>query len=61
MVPPWYFPDAKFATINVPIDEMHDCVDVLRNEKPVYAHLNSDVPGYNGLCTGKERAGEEES
>ncbi len=35
-------------------------VDMLRNERPVYAYLNSDKPQWNSLKTSKEPVGEQE-
>ncbi len=61
MAPPRYFPDAKFGSINVPVNEMPHYVDLVRNEKPVYAYLNSDNPQWNNIRTSKEPIGEEES
>ena len=61
LAPPRYFPETKFGSINVPVDEMHNYIDLLRNEKPVYAYLNSDKPQWNNLSTSKEPIGEEES
>ena len=61
MAPPRYFPDDKFGSINVPVDEMPHYVDLVRNEKPVYAHLNTDWPVWNSISTSKEPPGEEEA
>jgi len=60
MAPPRYFPETKFGSINVPFDEMHNYVDLVRNEKPVYAYLNSEKPQWNCLSTAMETVGEEE-
>jgi len=57
---PRYTPTAKFGSINVSITEMANYVDVLRNEKPVYAYLNSDRPEWNNLSTSLEPVGEQE-
>jgi hypothetical protein len=35
-------------------------VDLLRNEKPVMAYLNSHKPQWNQFSTGKEPVGEAE-
>jgi hypothetical protein len=59
--PPRYFPETKFGSINVPVDEMAHYVDLLRNEKPIYARLNSDNPQWNSISTSREPVGEEES
>lgn len=61
MAPPRYFPETKFGSINVPIDEMQHYVDLVRHEKPVYAYLNSVKPEWNNISTSKEPVGEEES
>lgn len=61
MAPPRYFPDTKFGSINVPVDEMLHYVDMVRNEKPVYAYMNSDKPQWNSISTSKEPVGEEET
>lgn len=60
MAPPRYFPETKLESINVPFNEMHNYVDVVRNEKPVYAYLNSEKPQWNFLSTAMENVGEEE-
>ena len=60
MAPPRYFPETKFGSINVPVDEMSHYVDLLRNEKPIFAYLNSDKPEWNNIATTKEPIGEEE-
>lgn len=60
MAPPRYFPETKFGSINVPINEMANYVDLVRNEKPVYAYLNSDKPEWNSISTSNEPVGEEE-
>lgn len=43
-----------------PFDEIGPFVDLLRNEKPIYGHLDSDEPHYNSVTTSKEPVGEEE-
>ncbi|ALU41981.1 hypothetical protein [Pseudoalteromonas rubra] len=61
MSPPHYSPHSKFGAINVSISEMQHYVDLVRNEKPIYAYLNSDKPLWNNISTSKEPVGEEES
>jgi hypothetical protein len=39
---------------------MQHYVDLVRNEKPVYAYLNSDKPQWNSISTSNEPVGEEE-
>lgn len=55
-----YNPAAKWATAYLPADQYTWYIDLLRNEKPVYAYLNSDKPIANRLYTGKEPVGEGE-
>ena len=58
---PGYFPDSKFGSISVPVDEMANYVDLVRNEKPIFAYLNSDRPEWNSISTSPEPVGEEET
>ncbi|MBN2534804.1 MAG: hypothetical protein JXB88_18125 [Spirochaetales bacterium] len=55
-----YNPDAKWATSYLPGVQFPWYQDILRNEKPVYAYLNSNNPAVNGLYTTSERIGESE-
>jgi hypothetical protein len=55
-----YLPAYKLGTIYLPFKDMPSYVDMLRNEKPVYAYLNSDNPQWNHLSTGIEPTGETE-
>lgn len=55
-----YNPSAKWATSYLPAEQFGWYLDLLRNEKPVYAYLNSDRPIANRLYTGREPVGEEE-
>lgn len=55
-----YNPSAKRATSYLPAELFDWYQDLLRNEKPVYAYLNSDYPLENGLFTARERVGETE-
>ena len=52
--------DRKLGRIVVPWDQFPVYVDLLRNEKPIYAYLNSDRPISNRIYTGQEPVGEEE-
>lgn len=54
-----YLP-SKRVTIFAPIDRYAMFVDILRNEKPVYASFNSDHPEWNALTTSNEPVGEQE-
>ena len=58
---PVYIADNKVGAIFRPFNEMQPFVDLVRNEKPVYAYLNSDRPEWNSLKTANEPVGEEES
>ncbi len=58
---PVYIPANKVGAIFLPFDQMPPFVDLVRNEKPVYAYLNSDRPQSNNLRTANEPVGEEES
>jgi hypothetical protein len=55
-----YNPSAKWATSYLPAEQFDWYQNLLRNEKPVYAYLNSDRPLVNGLFTARERIGEAE-
>ena len=59
--PPHYNPQYKFGTIQLRFKNIMPYIDLLRNEKPVYAYLNSDKPGWNNINTSKEPVGEEET
>ena len=50
----------KVGAIFLPFKEMPPFVDLLRNEKPIYAYLNSDKPEWNYVRSGPEPVGEEE-
>ncbi len=45
----------------LPFEELGGFVDLVRNEKPVFAYLNSDKPEWISVRTSKEPVGEEES
>ena len=51
-------PAAKWATSFVPAEQYPWYADLLRNEKPLYARLNSDRPEWNTLSTTAEPVGE---
>ena len=57
---PTYIVANKVGAIFRPFEEMAAYVDMLRNERPVYAYLNSDKPQWNSLKTSKEPVGEQE-
>ena len=58
---PVYIPANKVGAIFLPNSDMAPFVDLVRNEKPVYAYLNSARPDWNNLSTSQEPIGEEES
>ena len=58
---PVYVIKNKVGAIFLPFDEMPLFVDLVRNERPIYAYLNSDKPQWNNLKTSSEPVGEEES
>ena len=56
-----YLPDAKIGFSFLPESHYSRYIDLLRNEKPVFAYLNSEYPDINRLYTGTEPVGEEET
>lgn len=48
------------GAIFVPFTSLANYVDIVRNEKPVFATLNSDNPNSMSLSTGEEPVGEGE-
>ena len=58
---PVYNVAGDVGAIFVPFADLPFYVDLVRNEKPVYARLNSDHPEWISLQTSKEPVGEEES
>jgi len=57
---PVYNVAGNVGAIFVPFTELHQYVDLVRNEKPVYASLNSDNPNWMSLSTSSEPIGEGE-
>lgn len=55
-----YHPESKTATAYVPSGLLGTYLDVLRNERPVMAHVDSEEPQLNRLTTGPEPVGEAE-
>ncbi|MCX6646846.1 MAG: hypothetical protein NTY09_10930 [bacterium] len=55
-----YFPDKKHAIMFLPFSDITLYIDILRNEKPVYAHCDSESPDRIEIITGYEKVGEEE-
>jgi hypothetical protein len=58
---PVYVVANKVGAIFLPFKEIEPFVDLLRNEKPIYAYLNSDHPEWNSISTSMEPVGEEET
>jgi hypothetical protein len=58
---PVYVVANKVGAIFLPFREMGPFVDLVRNEKPIYAYLNSDRPEWNNIRTSREPVGEEET
>jgi len=58
---PVYVVNNKVGAIFLQFNEMPPFVDLLRNEKPIYAYLNSDKPEWNSISTSMEPVGEEET
>ena len=58
---PVYVVQNKVGAIFLPFKEMEPFVDLVRNERPIYAYLNSDRPEWNNIRTSLEPIGEEES
>jgi hypothetical protein len=57
---PVYNVPGNVGAIFVPYNDLHNYVDIVRNEKPVYANLNSDNPNWMSLTTSQEPVGEHE-
>ncbi len=45
----------------MPFRDLPVLVDILRNEKPIYAHLRADRPEWTSITTTKEPVGEGEA
>jgi hypothetical protein len=58
---PDYVVPNDIGAIFVPFNDLHNYVDIVRNEKPVFAILDSDNPNSMGLVTSVEPVGEEEA
>ena len=59
--PPVYITANKVGAIFLPFKDMSVYMDMVRNEKPIYAYLNSVKPEWNSIRTSNEPVGEEES
>ena len=50
------------AQLHYHLDDFHNAVDLLRNEKPIYMYYNGSGGGFeNGIKTMSEKVGEGES
>jgi len=58
---PTYHVPNKVGAIFLPFKDMPIYLDIVRNEKPIYAYLNSTKPEWNSIKTSNEPVGEEES
>lgn len=56
-----YRPDRKLAMSFLPEEQYPWYVDLLRNEKPLYARMDSDPSGSNYIYSKLEPVGEEEN
>jgi len=54
-------PDATRGGLHVTAEQFSWYMDLLRNEKPVHAYINSDKSVWNQLYTGEEPVGEGET
>lgn len=57
---PVYHVADKKGFMFVPFEDLPIFIDLLRNEKPIYAHLRGDKPEWTSLTTTKEPVGEGE-
>lgn len=57
---PAFNPEEKKGYMFVPFADLPVFVDLLRNEKPIYAHLRGDKPEWTSITTTKEPVGEGE-
>lgn len=57
---PVYIEANKVGAIFIPFSELQNYIDLVRNEKPIHAYLNSTNPNWNSLRTSAEPVGEEE-
>lgn len=57
---PVYIEANKVGAIFIPYVELHNYIDLVRNEKPIHAYMNSITPNWNSLRTSAEPVGEQE-
>jgi len=58
---PAFHENTRVGAVFLPFKDMQTYLDVIRNEKPIYAYLNSKNPEWNSIRTSREPVGEEES
>ena len=58
---PVYIEQNKVGAIFLPFKEIMPYIDMVRNERPIYAYLNSDKPEWNCIRTSIEPIGEEDT
>ena len=51
----------KWGNIFLPKEMMPVWIDILRNEKPLFGYINTDIPKLTNISTSNEPVGEEES
>lgn len=56
----FYDADRLVCSLFLPLSEMLSVVDMLRNEKPIFAHINTKNPEQSSLSTLHEPVGEGE-
>ncbi|MDP2481888.1 MAG: hypothetical protein Q8W45_01285 [Candidatus Palauibacterales bacterium] len=57
---PMWNEDARLCVVFLPFGAMAAFVDMLRNEKPIYGNIDTDLPGDSFVSTLHEPVGEEE-
>jgi hypothetical protein len=55
---PGFLPDQKKGYMFLSIHDIQGFVDMVRNEKPIYAHLRGDRPEWTSVTTSREPVGE---
>ena len=56
-----FWPDRRMGKSFLPEEQYPWYIDLLRNEKPLFARLDSDPKGANYIYSGHEMTGEEET
>jgi hypothetical protein len=56
---PVYNVHGDVGAIFVPSNDLHNYVDIVRHERPVYAYLDTQFPNAMGLTTSQEHVGED--